>query len=214
MCISIYRYSVACQENIENQISFFVTFCCVVLVRKLYLNRADSTRQCNTFWWPILSDYCRSAPEHNVVVIPEREIKPDWKTGDRNISGTRNRNRCCNGTKLELAPSGLSSESPLKLNGWLLTRNSLLLYSYEGLDLVSPALLMSSRSVSCSFSTQVPDRATQRRSVWVRFRLWQLNRQCEGQQGELGQLEQRQQHWGGQRPQRPNTHLHYLIQKK
>lgn len=176
-------YSVACHENIENQISFFGTFCCVVLVLKLYFNRADSTRQCNTCWWPILSDYCCSALEHNVEVIPEREIKPDWKTGDRNISGTRNRNRCSNGTKLESAPSGLSSESPLKLNGWMSTRSSLLLYSYEGLDLVSPTLLMSSRSVSRSFSTQVPDRATQRRSVWVGFRLRQLNGQCEGQQG-------------------------------
>lgn len=100
-----------------------------------------------------------------MVVIPEREIKPDWKTGDRNICGTRNRNRCCNGTKLESAPPGLSSESPLKLNGWLSTRSSLLLYFYEGLNLVSSALLMSSRSVSYSFSTQVPNRATQRRSV-------------------------------------------------
>lgn len=63
-----------------------------------------------------LSDYCLSAPEHNVVVMPEREKEPDWKTGDRNISGTRNRNRC-NGTKSETPKPGQSAESSLKQNG-------------------------------------------------------------------------------------------------
>lgn len=58
-----------------------------------------------------------SAPEHNVVVIPEREKEPDWNTGDRNVSGPRNRNRCCNGSKSEAPKPGLSVESPLKQNG-------------------------------------------------------------------------------------------------
>ncbi|XP_070772139.1 transmembrane protein 131-like [Enoplosus armatus] len=57
-----------------------------------------------------------SAPEHNVVVMPEREKEPDWKTADCNISGTRNRNRCCNGSKPEAPKPGLSAESPLKQN--------------------------------------------------------------------------------------------------
>ncbi|KAI3352497.1 hypothetical protein L3Q82_005447 [Scortum barcoo] len=63
-----------------------------------------------------------SAPEHNVAVIPEREKEPDWKTGDRNTSGTRNRNRCCNGGKTEAPKPGQSTESPLKLNGVCPTR--------------------------------------------------------------------------------------------
>nr|XP_046273914.1 transmembrane protein 131-like isoform X2 [Scatophagus argus] len=58
-----------------------------------------------------------SAPEHNVLLMPEREKEPDWKTGDRNISGTRNRNRCCNGLKSEAPKPGHSAESPLKQNG-------------------------------------------------------------------------------------------------
>ncbi|XP_023149320.2 transmembrane protein 131-like isoform X3 [Amphiprion ocellaris] len=58
-----------------------------------------------------------SAPEHNVLAMPEREKEPDWKTGDHNISGTRSRNRCCNGTKLEALKPGQSAESPLKQNG-------------------------------------------------------------------------------------------------
>ncbi|XP_074485701.1 transmembrane protein 131-like isoform X2 [Sebastes fasciatus] len=58
-----------------------------------------------------------SPPEHNVVVIPEREKEPDWNTGDRNVSGPRNRNRCCNGSKSEAPKPGLSVESPLKQNG-------------------------------------------------------------------------------------------------
>ncbi|XP_039657934.1 transmembrane protein 131-like isoform X2 [Perca fluviatilis] len=58
-----------------------------------------------------------SAPEHNVVVIPEREKEPDWKAGDRHVTGPRNRNRCCNGSKLEAPKPGLSVESPIKQNG-------------------------------------------------------------------------------------------------
>ncbi|KAL7404333.1 hypothetical protein ABVT39_013269 [Epinephelus coioides] len=58
-----------------------------------------------------------SAPEHNVVVIPEREKEPDWKTGERIASGPRNRNRCCNGLKSEAPKPGLSVESHLKQNG-------------------------------------------------------------------------------------------------
>ncbi|TNN52661.1 Transmembrane protein 131-like [Liparis tanakae] len=58
-----------------------------------------------------------SAPEHNVVVIPEREKEPEWKTGDRNLSGPRNRIRCCNGAKSEAPKPGLSVESPHKQNG-------------------------------------------------------------------------------------------------
>ncbi|XP_032391772.1 transmembrane protein 131-like isoform X2 [Etheostoma spectabile] len=58
-----------------------------------------------------------SAPEHNVVVIPEREKEPDWKAGDRHVTGPRNRNRCCNGSKLEAPKPGLSVESPMKQNG-------------------------------------------------------------------------------------------------
>ncbi|XP_038568921.1 transmembrane protein 131-like isoform X3 [Micropterus salmoides] len=57
-----------------------------------------------------------SAPEHNVEVMPEREKEPDWKTGDRNISGTRNRNHCCNGFKSETPKLGQSAESALKQN--------------------------------------------------------------------------------------------------
>ncbi|XP_074549951.1 transmembrane protein 131-like isoform X2 [Halichoeres trimaculatus] len=58
-----------------------------------------------------------SAPEHNVVVMPEREKDPEWKTGDHGISGTRNRNRSCNGSKSEAPKLGQSVESPLKQNG-------------------------------------------------------------------------------------------------
>lgn len=60
--------------------------------------------------------YCQSAPELDVVVIPEREKDLDWKKGERN-SGTRNRNRCCNGPKSEAPKSGQSAESCLKQNG-------------------------------------------------------------------------------------------------
>ncbi|XP_029288734.1 LOW QUALITY PROTEIN: transmembrane protein 131-like [Cottoperca gobio] len=58
-----------------------------------------------------------SAPEHNVVVIPEREKEPDWKAVERNVSGPRNRNRCCNISKSEAPVPGLSVESPLKQTG-------------------------------------------------------------------------------------------------
>ncbi|KAK5865755.1 hypothetical protein PBY51_020000 [Eleginops maclovinus] len=58
-----------------------------------------------------------SAPEHNVIVIPEREKEPDWKEGERNISIPRNRNRCCNISKSEAPKPELSVESPLKQNG-------------------------------------------------------------------------------------------------
>ncbi|XP_018558740.1 transmembrane protein 131-like [Lates calcarifer] len=58
-----------------------------------------------------------SAPEHNVLVMPEREKEPDWKIEDHNISGTRNRNRCYNTSKSEALKPGLSAESPLKQNG-------------------------------------------------------------------------------------------------
>nr|XP_019956839.1 PREDICTED: transmembrane protein 131-like isoform X2 [Paralichthys olivaceus] len=58
-----------------------------------------------------------SAPEHNMLVMPEREKEPEWKTGDRNISGSRNRNRCCNNSKTEAPKPGHSTESPLKQNG-------------------------------------------------------------------------------------------------
>lgn len=65
-----------------------------------------------------LSDCWPSAPEHNVVVIPEREKEPDWKTGDHNINGNRNRSRCYNGSSKSEAPKcGPSAESPLKQNG-------------------------------------------------------------------------------------------------
>lgn len=75
-----------------------------------------------------LSDYCSSAPEHNVVVIPEREKEPDWKTGEHNINGNRNRSRCYNSTKSEAPKSGPSAESPLKENGATSSLSGLLLY--------------------------------------------------------------------------------------
>lgn len=61
--------------------------------------------------------YFCSAPEHNVLVMPEREKEPDWKSRDRNISGTRNRNRCCNSSKSETPKPIQSVENPLKQNG-------------------------------------------------------------------------------------------------
>ncbi|XP_029949693.1 transmembrane protein 131-like isoform X2 [Salarias fasciatus] len=64
------------------------------------------------------TDSVSSPPEHNVLVMPEREKEPDWKTGDRNLNGTRSRNRCCSsGSKSEAAKPGQSAESPLKQNG-------------------------------------------------------------------------------------------------
>ncbi|KAM7419551.1 hypothetical protein PAMA_016589 [Pampus argenteus] len=58
-----------------------------------------------------------SAPEHSVLVMPEREKEPDWKTGEHIVNGSRNRNRCCNSSKSEAPKPGLSAESPLKQNG-------------------------------------------------------------------------------------------------
>ncbi|KAM7394502.1 hypothetical protein PAMP_021301 [Pampus punctatissimus] len=58
-----------------------------------------------------------SAPEHSVLVMPEREKEPDWKTGQHIVSGSRNRNRCCNSSKSEAPKPVLSAESPLKQNG-------------------------------------------------------------------------------------------------
>ncbi|XP_029985600.1 transmembrane protein 131-like isoform X2 [Sphaeramia orbicularis] len=62
-----------------------------------------------------------SGPEHSVAVMPEREKEPDWKTGNHNIA-TRNRNRCCNGSKSEAPKPGQSTENPLRQNGVCPTR--------------------------------------------------------------------------------------------
>ena len=145
--------------------------------------------------------------------MPEREKEPDWKAGDRNAGGTRNRNRCCNGIKSEAPKPTQSAESPLKQNGGS-SVTSLCSFNFPKFNtwiLISPDLLMSSRCVSYPYSTKVRHRAAWRRSVRVRFRLRQLDRQREGQQRQLGQLEQRQQHGGRQRPRCPNARLHYLI---
>ncbi|XP_047433847.1 transmembrane protein 131-like isoform X2 [Mugil cephalus] len=56
-----------------------------------------------------------SAPEHNVLVMPEKEN--DWKTGDPNMSGALGRNRCFNGSKSEVPKPAQSADSPLKQNG-------------------------------------------------------------------------------------------------
>ncbi|KAM4749885.1 transmembrane protein 131-like isoform 1-T1 [Anableps anableps] len=58
-----------------------------------------------------------SPPEDNVITVPEREKEPDWKMGDRNMSGNRSRNRCCNGFKSEVLKPGQGAENPLKQNG-------------------------------------------------------------------------------------------------
>ncbi|XP_024914140.1 transmembrane protein 131-like isoform X4 [Cynoglossus semilaevis] len=58
-----------------------------------------------------------SPPEHNVLIMSEREKEPEWKTGDHNSSGTRSRNHCCNSSKTEMPKPLRSDESPLKLNG-------------------------------------------------------------------------------------------------
>ncbi|XP_068607189.1 transmembrane protein 131-like [Brachionichthys hirsutus] len=63
------------------------------------------------------TDAVSSAPEHNVVVMPEREKEPDWETGDCNATAARNRNRCCNGDKSEAPQPGPGAESPAKQNG-------------------------------------------------------------------------------------------------
>lgn len=58
-----------------------------------------------------------STSEHNVLVMPERDKEPDWKTGEHHISGSRNRNRCCNSFKTETSKQMQSVENPLKQNG-------------------------------------------------------------------------------------------------
>ncbi|XP_071770565.1 transmembrane protein 131-like [Centroberyx gerrardi] len=63
-----------------------------------------------------------SAPEHSVLVMQEREKEPDWRMGERNINGTRTRNRCSNGSKSEAPKPGQSTDSPLKQNGVCLAR--------------------------------------------------------------------------------------------
>lgn len=84
--------------------------------------------------------------------------------------------------------------------------------------LVSLVLLVFSRCVSRSRPTEVHRREAQRWRLRVGLGLRQLVRECEGQQRELGQLEQHQQRGG--RPGRWRSHallqppLHYLIKKK
>lgn len=107
--------------------------------------------------------------------------------------------------RVQRAPSNRTVGVQSQFSAALLTQH---------LVLVSLALLMSSRCVSCAYSTEVHYRAARWCSVWVGLRLRQLVGQCEGQQRELGQLEQCQQHGGRQRPQCPNSRLHYLIEKK
>ncbi|KAM8878439.1 transmembrane protein 131-like isoform 2-T2 [Spinachia spinachia] len=63
------------------------------------------------------TEHFSSAPVHNVVVIPEQEKEPDWKTGDHSLCGPRNRNRCCTGSKAEAPKPAPSVESPHKHNG-------------------------------------------------------------------------------------------------
>ncbi|KAM6971875.1 transmembrane protein 131-like [Aplochiton taeniatus] len=55
-------------------------------------------------------------PEHSVVVMPEREKEPEWRTGERNMNGMRTRNRCSNG-KLDAPKPGQSLDSQAKQNG-------------------------------------------------------------------------------------------------
>lgn len=97
----------------------------------------------------------------------------------------------------------------------------LLLHSQHVGVLVLLVLLLSSRCVSCSHPAKV-HRGEARRRLRVRLGLRQLVGEREGQQGELGQLEQHQQRGGRQRrwgPHAPlhtplHTPLHYLIKKK
>lgn len=144
-------------------------------------------------------------------MIPEREKDPDWKTGERNNSGTRNRNRCCNSTKSEAPKSGPSAESCLKQNGG---PPSSAASQTACLVLVSLVLVVYSRCVSSSCPTEVHRREARRRRLRVGLGLWQLVREREGQQGQLGQLEQHQQRGGRQRRWRSHSPLHYLIKKK
>ncbi|KAM9314140.1 LOW QUALITY PROTEIN: transmembrane protein 131-like [Pholidichthys leucotaenia] len=63
-----------------------------------------------------------SAPDHSVLVMPEREKESEWKTGDHNVCGTRSRNRCSNSSKSEALKPGQSAESLLKQNAMSLSR--------------------------------------------------------------------------------------------
>lgn len=78
---------------------------------------------CSDLFWRFLFEFKKchyyrgSAPEHDVVVIPEREKDHDWKTEELNNSETRSRNRCCTSTKAEAPKSGPGTESCLKQNG-------------------------------------------------------------------------------------------------
>lgn len=58
-----------------------------------------------------------SPPEHNAITVPEREKETDWKSGDRNMSGNRTRNRCSNSFKSDVLKSGQDVENSLKQNG-------------------------------------------------------------------------------------------------
>ncbi|KAM9857591.1 transmembrane protein 131-like isoform 2-T2 [Aulostomus maculatus] len=69
------------------------------------------------------ADNVSSAPEHKVLVVPEREMDPDWKMGERNVNESRNRNRCCNSSKSEAPKPGQSAENPLRQNGVCPTRS-------------------------------------------------------------------------------------------
>lgn len=147
-------------------------------------------------------------------MIPEREKDPDWKPGERSNSGTHNRSRCCSSTKSEAPKLGPSPESCPKQNGEP-PHNPLSAASpaaHSGL--VSLVLLVCSRCVSRSRPTEVHRRKAQRGRLRVRLRLRQLVREREGQQGELGQLEQHQQRGGRPGRWRSHTPLHYLIKKK
>ncbi|KAM3864937.1 transmembrane protein 131-like [Diretmus argenteus] len=62
------------------------------------------------------------APEHSMLVMPEREKDPDWRTGVRNINATHTKNRCSSGSKSEAAKPGQTTDSPLKQNGVYLPR--------------------------------------------------------------------------------------------
>lgn len=75
----------------------------------------------------LLFIFC-STSEHSVLVMPERDKEPDWKTGERNISGARNRNRCCNSSKSETPKQIHSLENPLKQNGGFSPNQFLQLY--------------------------------------------------------------------------------------
>ncbi|XP_029910115.1 transmembrane protein 131-like isoform X2 [Myripristis murdjan] len=58
----------------------------------------------------------------DVLVMSEREKDPDWRMGERNINGTRIRNRCSNGSKSEAPKPGQNADSPLKQNGVCVAR--------------------------------------------------------------------------------------------